>query len=380
MKTKLMLSVVATFLLTSTSLNASSIPPKELKAIENADVPIHSYYGFDNPHYKISKKTLAYYKSIGLIPEHQIINKAVKKHSQGLAEAPQEVAQALDLTVDAMDALEKGDTKAATVSLKAATKLFDTAIKNNPKLKLVPVDVAVDVTDHAITLTQAEKIKKDAMQLLQKDRTQEAIDLLMLLRNQITMDTAYLPMEFYPVATKTALQALKSGKSAKTALAILLDGVDTIVHTQITIPVSLLIAQEAIETAQHLTPKDKEKAGKLFDLAKEQLELAHVEGYLADSSAAYKSLMDELAKLTTKVKAGNAVAGDYENSKTGCSALIDSVAKEEASALANPYMIQGNPHAKAKVEEAQLKENFDAKMDRGKFEKEVQKDLKDTVK
>jgi len=43
-------------------------------------------------------------------------------------------------------------------------------------------------------------------------------------------------------------------------------------------------------------------------------------------------------------------------------------------------MTEGNPHAKAKVEEAEVKENFETKMDAGKFKKEVKKDLNDTVK
>ncbi len=379
MKTKLILSVT-TALMLATTLSADSINPKELKAIENADVPIHSYYGFDNPHYKISKKDLAYYKSVGLLPEHQILNKAVKKHSQKLAEAPQEVLQALDLTVDAMSVLEKGKTKAATVSLEAATKLFDTALKNNPQLKFIPVDVDVTVIEHGISLTQAEKIKKEALQLLQQDRTQDALDLLMLLRNQMSIDTSYLPMELYPVATRTALEALHQHKGAKTALEILLKGVDTIVHTQIVVPIPLLIAQEAIETAQKLAQKDDTKALKLLQVAKEQLALAHIEGYLPASADAYKSLTGELDKLMSKVKGGNAQKADYEKSRRGCSALVDHVAKEEAAALANPQIIEGDPHAKAKVEEANDKELFKTKIDREAFQKEVEKDLKDTVK
>ena len=61
-------------------------------------------------------------------------------------------------------------------------------------------------------------------------------------------------------------------------------------------------------------------------------------------------------------------------------AYADVVANEEAAALKNPAMTEGNPHAKAKVEETGLKENFKTKVDAGKFNKEVKKDLNDTVK
>ncbi len=380
MKTKIMFSITTALMLATTILTADSIKPTELKMIKNADVPIHSFYGFDNAHYKVSKKELAYYNSLGLLPEHQIINKAVKKQGQKLTQSPMEILQALDLTDEAMASLEKDKTKSATIALKAASKLFDKALKNNQKLKFVPVDVSLSVLEHGITLTEAQKIKQKSLKLLENDQTQDAIDLLLLLRNQLTIDTAYLPMELYPIATKTALKALHQNKGAKVALKILLRGVDTIVHTKMTVPISLLISQEAITTAQELSKSRKDKETKLIQLAKEQLQLAHIEGYLPTSSNASKTLMSEIDKLITKSKKGNVQKTDYEKSKTAYATLIDSVAKEEATALAKPKMTEGNPRAKAKVEETGSKERFETKLDKENFKKEVEKDLKDTVK
>lgn len=54
----------------------------------------------------------------------------------------------------------------------------------------------------------------------------------------------------------------------------------------------------------------------------------------------------------------------------------DSVAKEEAAAEANPKVTEGEPAAKAKVEEAQEKENFDAKEQQEGFAKEAAADEK----
>ena len=47
---------------------------------------------------------------------------------------------------------------------------------------------------------------------------------------------------------------------------------------------------------------------------------------------------------------------------TTITAYAEVVAKEEAAALKNPAMTEGNPHAKAKVEESQLKEKFEANL------------------
>ncbi len=379
MQRRYILSIVAAAIVAVTSAGADNISPKELKAIENADVPIHSYYCYNNPAYKPSKKDLEYYRSIGLIKKNRMINKEIKKSSKSLTQTPAEILEAFAYTIDAMKALEKNDTKSAQKDLEEATQRFEKVLKANPALKLVPVAADVEVTDHPLTVSEAEKIKKDAQRLLQKNRTQDAIDLLLTLRNQITIDTTYLPMALYPVATKTALDTLKSGKDAKVALAILLEGIDTIVHAETVVPISLLVAQEAIETAHKLDQKEKEKAAKLLDLAQKELKLAEVEGYIAPDDPAYKMLVKEITSLQTKVSSGEAQQSDYAVSQSKMQGLIDSVAKEEKQALQNPHMTEGNPHAKAKVEETESKDEFEAKMDRLKFEKEAQQDEKKSL-
>jgi len=60
--------------------------------------------------------------------------------------------------------------------------------------------------------------------------------------------------------------------------------------------------------------------------------------------------------------------------------MKDSVAKKEAEALKNPAMMNGLPSAKAKVEETQAKEQFEAKEKAGAFEKEVKQDINKTLK
>ncbi len=55
-------------------------------------------------------------------------------------------------------------------------------------------------------------------------------------------------------------------------------------------------------------------------------------------------------------------------------AMKDTVAKEEAKAIANPSAVKGEAAAKAKVEETQAKEEFVAKEDAQKFAMEARKD------
>lgn len=65
---------------------------------------------------------------------------------------------------------------------------------------------------------------------------------------------------------------------------------------------------------------------------------------------------------------------DLKSAKAEAKKPEDSVAKKEEAAIANPKMTEGVPAAKAKVEEAQDKEKFEAKEERENFKKETKAD------
>jgi len=324
MKKHIFLSVTAAlFMAGSTALYAGTENPKELKAIEHADVPIHSFWAFGPSKDHLNKKQLEYFHSMGLIKKHDTIKKEIKHVVSKTAKAPEEVSQGLTATIKAMALLEKKDVKAAEAQLQKATTLFDKAMKKDPSLKLVPIDLDINVIDHAITLSDAKNIKKDALKLLKEDHPQETITLLTALKNQITATTTYLPMELYPMATQKALEELKTKKKADIALATLVEGIHTIVTTQIVIPVSVLVAQDAVDAASKLPKAKKNEAKKLLELAQKQLELAQYEGYLSNYSKEYKTLSSEIEKLKEKVGAGNIVEKDYDKLKSYFRTLSD---------------------------------------------------------
>lgn len=320
MKKNILLSAAAALLIGSTSLYATS--NKELKAIEQADVPIHHFWAFGEAPDHLTKQQLEYLKSVGLLKKHAMLTKEVKKIVHKPSEASKEVTKGLVETLKAIATLEKKDTKSAEMHLKKASELFEKAIKKEPSLKQIPVDVDISLVAHTITLDDAKKIKKTAIKLLEENRPQETIDLLSALKNQITVTTTSIPMDLYPVATKEAYEALKKGKKPEVALQTLAAALNAIVTVEVVVPIPVLVAQSAILEASKLPKSKGKEAQKLLEIAQNRLDLAQYEGYLSKYDKEYKALSEEIKMLKKKVGEGSIIEKDYEKTKSYFDGLL----------------------------------------------------------
>ena len=320
MKKNILLSAAAALLIGSTSLYATS--NKELKAIEQADVPIHHFWAFGEAPDHLTKQQLEYLKSVGLLKKHAMLTKEVKKIVHKPSEASKEVTKGLVETLKAIATLEKKDTKSAEMHLKKASELFEKAIKKEPSLKQIPVDVDISLVAHTITLDDAKKIKKTAIKLLEENRPQETIDLLSALKNQITVTTTSIPMDLYPAATKEAYEALKKGKKPEVALQTLAAALNAIVTVEVVVPIPVLVAQSAILEASKLPKSKGKEAQKLLEIAQNRLDLAQYEGYLSKYDKEYKALSEEIKMLKKKVGEGSIIEKDYEKTKSYFDGLL----------------------------------------------------------
>ncbi len=250
-----------------------------------------------------------------------VVQKEATQHRQSLQKAPQEISQALRQTVVALKALRKNDTKTAKEALNKATKLFDTALKNNPKLTLVPVADAIEVHDFTGDAKLVKHIIKSAQDLLDDYDTQAARAILMPLEDEMVMTTQYLPMGMYPLATKEALKELNKGK-AKEAFSTLVTALNGIVIKATIIPLPLITAQSLVVEASKLDKKEKDKALKLLDLAQDELEKAVLLGYTKKHAPEYKMLQKEITKIQKEIKGKNIVAKLYEKIKKDFTSLL----------------------------------------------------------
>ncbi len=325
MKKNILLSAAAALLVASTSLYATS--NKELKAIEHADVPVHHFWAFGEAPDHLTKQQVEYLKSVGLLKKHAMLSKEMKKLVHKQNEASKEVTAGLVETLKAIANLEKKETKAAEKHLKIASEFFEKAIKKEPALKLIPVDEDISLVEHTITLDDAKKIKKTALKLLQENHPQETIDLLSLLKNQITVSTTAIPMDLYPAATQKAYEELKKGKKPEVALQTLAAALDTIVTVEVVVPIPVLVAQSAILDASKLSKNKGKEAQKLLDIAQNQLDLAQYEGYLSKYDKEYKALSEEINVLKKKAGEGNIVEKDYDKIKSYFDGLLTKMHK-----------------------------------------------------
>ena len=250
-----------------------------------------------------------------------IVNTEVSAHRQALTQAPKEITDGLQQTVVALRALQQNQPDSAKKALTEATKLFDEALKNNPKLTLVPVADEVEVNDFTGDAKLVKHVIKSVEEMLEANDTQAARETLMTLQDEIDMQTRYLPMGIYPLATKDALKALNKGdtKGAFTTLATALNGVVTQV---VIIPIPLLTAADFVDQASKLDKSNKKDATKLLDQAQDELEKAVLLGYTQKHASEYENLKKEIGNIQKEIEGKNMVEKLYDNIKNDFKALV----------------------------------------------------------
>lgn len=250
-----------------------------------------------------------------------VVQKEASQHKRSLAKEPKEVSQALQQTIAALKALQNNDTKTAKEALEKATKLFDTALKNDPKLDLVPVADAIEVHDFTGDSKLVKHTVEAAEDLLDDYDTQAARALLLPLEDEMVMTTQYLPMKLYPLATKEALKKLEDGKTQE-AFSTLTTALHEIVAKTIIVPLPLITAQSLVTDASQLDKKEKEKAQELLSLAQDELQKAVYLGYTKKHAPEYKMLKKEINNIQKEIKGKNAVEKLYEKLKKDFSSLL----------------------------------------------------------
>ncbi len=320
---------------------------------------------------------------------HTSVDKEIstqKKISQ--KSTPKEVIQAFDDTLKAVQALENADVNTAKKYLKEATTMFDNALKANPALTLLPVATQMQVSEVDATPKEIEKALKLAKDALDGHHLEDARVILATLRDEMIVNTQYIPMDIYPLATKDALKALEKDDT-KEALALLMNGFSTTVSDTVVLPLPILTASDMVLAAAALDKENKEDALALLDGAKEELAKAKLLGYTDAYGADYEALSKDIEAIEKEIKGKNVVEKLYDKLKTNFKTLIDkvrgnsykdSVATKEAKELVQPESIKKMEAAKAKVNATHDKELKEAKAKAQTFLNDSEADKAKTVK
>ena len=339
---------------------------------EPGDFGVNGASGWNGPLVKRVKHTDSfgdtYYTEQIVAPKKSCIEKEVNKESQAVKKAPKEVIDALNLTVAAMQAIEKNKLQEAQAKLEKAVKLFDTAFKANPSLKMVPLDSEIVVKQFEGSVNDIKADIALARNLLKNYRTQAAIDLLTPLQDEIDITVHYLPMDLFPKAAKDALKYLKEGKR-DAALRALVLGSSTIVGEEIVVPIPLLTAQDLVKAAEQYAKSNPKTAIAHLRLAKEELHKALLLGYTDKHTKAYKSLYDQITKIQKELKAHHNTAGLFEKLKEDFTSLLHKTRNEKRELKDSGSVWKGTAkaHANAVREEDRDRLRFEREMELDAF-------------
>jgi len=326
----------------------------------------------------------------------RLMETQINQHVKEQKTAPKAVAVAIQNTFNALQAIEQNRIDDAKRLLKEADEKFTSALKADPSLDLLPLEETLMAYSYTGSSKEIQTALNLSVQLIKAHDTQVASKLMATLKDELDINIVSIPMKLYPFVTKKALDALNKGDK-RAAMMALAEGFGMLVNTQIIIPTPLLAAQDLAIATSKLDKNKKEEAQKLLAAAKEELKRAELLGYTKKHDAAYKLINEDIEKVEKEIKGKNVVEKLYEKLVNDFKKLVgdtrheqhkvqnrtqglkDTVAAEAQKALQNPTSVKGEAAAKAKVEEANDKLQFEAKEKAGAFTSEVKKDLKDTV-
>lgn len=252
----------------------------------------------------------------------QTLNNAKKHHINLLKELNQGVKDAYKDVIDAMKLLEKeGKEKQVIKKLQQATGKFDTAIAANPNLNQVVISSQVRVNELITTPTLIKETVDTAIDLLKNNQVQAAQNLLLPLKDEMIIQTRYLPIATYPDAVKLATKYLVNGKK-QDAIATLKTTLSTIVIKESIVPLALVRAENLIKKAAATNKKEKNLINTLLTGAEIQLENATLMGYTNSDANAYASLSKQIKAIKKEIKGDNAVEKMYKKIKKSFSQLI----------------------------------------------------------
>jgi len=243
---------------------------------------------------------------------HNVVNTTVQTHKNSLKKAPREFMHALNDTILALQAIKSNKTDEAQKLLKKAENEFATTFKKEPKLGLIPVLDNAEIITFNGSPALIRHIKDSAIELLQDNDTQMAIDMLTPLQDEIIIKTQYVPAYLYPKAVKEAQKELKSGKK-DAAFSTIVTALDASQLQTVIIPIPFLTAQDMVVEASKLEKSHKKEALKLLNMAQIELQKAVLLGYAHENMQAYKTLESKIEAVKTEIKGKNIVSNLYDD-------------------------------------------------------------------
>jgi hypothetical protein len=229
-----------------------------------------------------------------------------------------EAAAAIEETRKALRAIADGRTDEAVAAIERATGKLDVLTSRNPAAALLPVDADAVIIDTAPEDLGAIRDLTDAVEaaMLVGDYPLARVVLAAMV-SEIRFRTYRLPLATYPDALREAARLLDQRRTDE-ARALLEAALNTLVVVERIIPLPLVLARVAVNTAESLRDRDREAAAGLLAVARHELERAVELGYNRKEDE-YKALSRAISDLEKQLR-GN------EDTTSGFAKLKDRIA------------------------------------------------------
>ena len=179
-------------------------------------------------------------------------------------------------------------------------KLSHLQFQYKGKMDLLPISVVIAEIQGVDDIKLAKDILKQAKEACEKNDIPTARDLLEALRNEIQIQTHYLPLDVYTKAVDLAYQLLEKG-DVKNALNALNVAISSIEIEEVIIPKPIAEALLLIDDAKRRFKNNPESAKKLLEEAKRKIKLAQALGYVRTEDE-IKPIIKEIGKLEEKIE------------------------------------------------------------------------------
>ena len=206
--------------------------------------------------------------------------------------------------------------KTAKKRLKDLKQKLD-KLEKKYSIKKFPVDVIVSEIVGDLDLKTAERMAKEVKRAVNLNDFVRARFLLNALRDEVVIETTYLPIDLYKQAVDLAYKFLEENK-IDNAISQLEIALGTLEIKTVIIPRPLAIASILVEDASKIYKKDYKTALKLLEEARRKIKLAKVLGYVR-TDREIKPLLEEIDKLE------DAVRKKQKNSKDLFRKLIEKI-------------------------------------------------------
>ena len=191
-------------------------------------------------------------------------------------------------------------------------------------LELAPAGVSVTTYDVQGGLDAVKQVRKEAEDLIDAGRLQEARRLLKNLASETVISVSNVPLATYPDAIKRAVKLIDE-KKPEDAKRVLQGALNTQVVIDTVIPLPIVKAQEFLKTAEELAQKkdrtkdDNDRLKTSFDRASDQLQFAQALGY--GTKKDFDKMYQQLAEIRDKAADNQSGSGWFAKIKASIAEL-----------------------------------------------------------